>query len=88
MWPPLRLPWAERPIAGARAAAYGGPEPVDSEDDNDDTDLSVDLARWFKSDELETCPRCGNRRLIPSEASDIGIRICLDCGAIDLRETP
>jgi hypothetical protein len=55
---------------------------------DDDPDLSVDLARWFKPEELEACPRCGNRRLIPSEGSETGIRICLDCGGIDVRETP
>jgi hypothetical protein len=62
--------------------------PDDPEVPEDDNDLSVDLARWFKSDELEPCPRCGNRRLIPSEDAGSGIRICLDCGAIDLREAP
>ncbi len=57
-------------------------------DSDDDRDLSVDLARWFKPDELEPCPKCGNRRLIPSEASETDIRICLDCGGIDVRESP
>ena len=55
-------------------------------DPDDEPDLSVDLARWFKPEELETCPRCGNRRLIPSEGPDHAIRICLDCGGIDVDE--
>lgn len=50
-----------------------------------DIDLSVDLARWFKPDELETCPRCGAQRLVPAEPGST-VRICLDCGAIDLSE--
>lgn len=73
--------WAERPIAVPGHADV----PWRFVEGNADIDLSVDLARWFKPDELETCPRCGAQRLVPAEPGST-VRICLDCGAIDLSE--
>jgi rRNA maturation protein Nop10 len=54
--------------------------------ERNERDLSVDLARWFKPDELETCPRCGEQRLVPSEPGST-VRICLDCGGLTVEPT-
>jgi hypothetical protein len=40
---------------------------------------------WFDEDELERCPDCGNRRLIPGEPQQ-PLRVCLDCGIVDARD--
>jgi DNA-directed RNA polymerase subunit RPC12/RpoP len=40
---------------------------------------------WFDKDELETCPNCGERRLVPGEPQQ-GLRVCLDCGIVEVRE--
>ena len=54
--------------------------------DERDPDASVDLARWFRPDELEECPKCQRRRLVRSESGS-SVRVCLDCGAIQTRKT-
>lgn len=38
---------------------------------------------WFAEDELERCPRCGNRRLVPAETEQ-SLRVCLDCGIVEV----
>jgi hypothetical protein len=32
---------------------------------------------------LESCPRCGNKRLSPPSPSMVGMRVCLSCGIVD-----
>jgi ribosomal protein L32 len=46
----------------------------------------VDLSRWFSPEELELCPNCGERKLIPSEEAEAEIRVCLSCGVVERRE--
>jgi DNA-directed RNA polymerase subunit RPC12/RpoP len=40
---------------------------------------------WFDKDELERCPNCGARRLVPGEPRQ-GFRVCLDCGIVEVQE--
>jgi ribosomal protein S27AE len=38
---------------------------------------------WFEDDELRVCPRCGNRKLLPSDAFADQRAYCLDCGVVE-----
>ncbi|MDX6476855.1 MAG: hypothetical protein QOH95_2366 [Gaiellaceae bacterium] len=42
----------------------------------------LDLADWFGEDELETCPQCGSRLLVPPSAESVTARVCLSCGVV------
>lgn len=39
------------------------------------------LLSWFSDDELEVCPRCGERQVLPPWGSASG-RVCVTCGVI------
>lgn len=41
----------------------------------------TEFGSWFDEDELERCPSCGERKLIPREHG--GFRVCLDCGVVE-----
>jgi hypothetical protein len=43
----------------------------------------IEFGAWFEEDELERCPTCGARRLVPAEPQQ-QIRICLDCGIVEV----
>ena len=36
---------------------------------------------WFSDDELEECPRCGERTLVPRVHEEL--RVCITCGVVD-----
>jgi hypothetical protein len=44
------------------------------------------VAEWFEEGELEECPYCREKRLIPR--GDGGELICLDCGPLSAVEAP
>lgn len=39
------------------------------------------LLSWFRDDELEVCPRCHQRHVLPLRDSATG-RICVTCGML------
>ena len=39
------------------------------------------LLSWFRDDELEVCPRCHQRHVLPLWGSPTG-RICVSCGIL------
>ena len=39
------------------------------------------LLFWFEDDELDVCPRCGNKHLLPPWGSPSG-RVCVSCGIV------
>jgi hypothetical protein len=41
----------------------------------------TDIEEWLE-DELEECPRCGGKKLVPPSALADPIRICLQCGVV------
>jgi hypothetical protein len=45
--------------------------------------MNADLSfeRWFQADELEVCPDCGDRQLIPPSPAAL-MRLCLGCGVV------
>jgi hypothetical protein len=42
--------------------------------------LAEVVATWFGEDELEVCPRCEGKTLIPEVDSQL--RVCLRCGVV------
>jgi hypothetical protein len=40
---------------------------------------SVDVRRWYRAEELEVCPDCGEQELVPV-SSLASMRLCLSCG--------
>jgi hypothetical protein len=44
----------------------------------------TDLVGWFEENELETCPLCGTKKLVPSDEATAGaqLRVCLTCGIV------
>jgi len=45
------------------------------------------LLLWFPNEDIETCPCCAERRLLPDWASPHG-RICASCGILSLHALP
>jgi hypothetical protein len=41
----------------------------------------LDFSEWFDSSELEPCPDCGERELVPESPGAL-IRLCLNCGVV------
>jgi hypothetical protein len=41
----------------------------------------LSLSEWFDTSELEPCPDCGARELLP-ESPHAVIRLCLNCGVV------
>ena len=39
------------------------------------------LLSWFRDDELEVCPRCHQKEVLPSWGSAVG-RVCVTCGLL------
>jgi hypothetical protein len=39
------------------------------------------LERWFSNDQLEICPDCGQKELVPPAPAAL-IRLCLACGVV------
>jgi hypothetical protein len=39
------------------------------------------LKHWFREDELELCPECGENQLVPPSPA-ARMRICLGCGVV------
>ena len=52
--------------------------------ENDNANAVV--SGWWHDQELNECPRCGDRRLTPPSPSMEGQRICLGCGVVDESE--
>jgi hypothetical protein len=42
--------------------------------------LAEVVATWFGEDELDVCPRCNGKTLIPEVDSQL--RVCLRCGVV------
>jgi ribosomal protein S27AE len=42
----------------------------------------VDFRKWFDEDELEECPRCGDRTVVVTHT---GAAICTECGLLGFR---
>ena len=41
-----------------------------------------DVRAWFDDDELELCPRCGERNVVVTHT---GAHICTECGLLGFR---
>jgi len=43
-----------------------------------------DLSTWWSEEELEPCPQCGERKLMPAslDLDGMEMRVCLTCGVI------
>jgi hypothetical protein len=42
--------------------------------------------KWFSADELELCPDCGERQLVPPSPT-AAMRLCLACGVVPKPES-
>jgi hypothetical protein len=51
-----------------------------------ENDANAVVSGWWHDEELNLCPRCGDRRLTPSSPSLEGRRVCLTCGVIGQAE--
>ena len=44
-------------------------------------DADHSLEKWLQGDELERCPECGEKQLVPPSPTAL-IRLCLACGVV------
>jgi len=41
---------------------------------------NYDMISWFLDEELEVCPSCGEKKLLPPASTSEQLRVCLVCG--------